>query len=141
MRLWLSDAVAKRFEKLLARLMAPNRFESWAIGDRERGTFQHHQLPPLKITQGAGHRLPTRADAFGNLVVRQRGNDRRRLFGILHLRGTVQKEASQLFRRGSRQANDPQLVAGFAVESTKLRHYPSICFGGCGDKTQKGVAS
>src|ERR1700690_692458 len=63
--------------ELVPILVGPNRFKSWAIGDRKRGTFHHHELPSLKLAQSTTHRLPTRANAFCDLVVRQRRGDRR----------------------------------------------------------------
>jgi hypothetical protein len=54
--------------------------------------------------------------------------------------GPVQKEASQLFRSGSRQTDSSQLLAGSAVERAQLLRHTLVCLGMFGDKAQEVVA-
>src|SRR6516225_1107860 len=132
--------LAKLSGKPLA-LLAPDRFESRAIGDHEGGTLQRHELPAFELAKRPRDGFPRCADEFGDLFVGQRQLDRRTLLCVLRLGGPIEKQAGKFFGSGSRETNGPQLLAGPVVECAELLHDSLVCFSVLDDEAQEIVAA
>src|ERR1700674_855633 len=72
-------------------LLAPNLFESGAIGDHEGRTIKLHELSAFELAERPRYGFPRCPDKFGNLFVGQWQLDRRTFLCVLRLYGPVEE--------------------------------------------------